>query len=475
MPKLEKHPWRRRFAGLGLGFLLLATTEGILRLAGLGQPDPAIDPFVSFENTRPLFTVDPLTNTHITAPERLKYFIKERFPRYKHENTFRIFCLGGSTVQGRPYSIETSFTTWLRLGLEAAYPGRRFEVINCGGVSYASYRLIPILTECLRYQPDLFILCTGQNEFLEERTYQKAKKWDAAHVIASHLHLYHCLQKLKPGGAEIDAARPILKEEVDALLDYRGGLQAYKRDDRLNKNVQKHFRNNIQRLIKIARAQPVPILFLQPPVNLKDCPPFKSEAANSDAAALVQAARDHYQSDVTKAIDLLQEALTLDPRYARAHYELGQCYLRQADFSNAERSLWRAVEEDVCHLRMLPDMAADLRALCDGYDVPCLNLQRMLGKECREGLLGSEILVDHVHPSIRGHQIIAAAVQEHLQDTLGPPSSGWEHERQEAYTQHSSNLDALYYAHGDQRLRNLRRWTKGRADGPRFRPKQSAP
>ena len=85
------------------------------------------------------------------------------------------YCLGGSTVQGRPYAIETSFTTWLELNLRTADPRYQWEVVNCGGVSYASYRLVPILRELLAYEPDLFIICTGHNEFLEDRTYASVK------------------------------------------------------------------------------------------------------------------------------------------------------------------------------------------------------------------------------------------------------------------------------------------------------------
>ncbi len=466
--RLQDHPWRRRCLGLGIGFLILLAAEGLCRLAGWGRPDPSIDPFVSFEGTSPLFTVDPLTNTHVTASERLKFFVEDRFPRKKAANTYRVFCLGGSTVQGRPYSIETAFGSWLRLGLEAAYPQRRFEVVNCGGVSYASYRLIPILQECLRYEPDLFIICTGQNEFLEERTYATARKWKKAYAAASHFRLYHLLRQLSgpPAAATADESRPILKEEVDALLDYRGGLEAFQRDDVLSQGIRSHFRNNIYRLISLAQAHSVPLLFLRPPVNLKDSPPFKSQAAGPRVEALLSQAQQHFQTDVDQSILLLLEAIKLDPRCARAHYELGQCYLGQADYRRAETCFWRALEEDLCHLRLLPGMAESLFSICRRQEVPCLDLQQLLGRECPQGLVGQEILVDHVHPSIRGHQIIASAIQQHLEPALGNPQSGWEERRRKTFDQHTAGLDDLYYTHGQLRLRNLRLWTQGRTDGP---------
>ena len=43
--------------------------------------------------------------------------------------TYRIFCLGGSTTYGRPYNDTTSFAGWLRELLPVADPQRRWEVI----------------------------------------------------------------------------------------------------------------------------------------------------------------------------------------------------------------------------------------------------------------------------------------------------------------------------------------------------------
>ena len=72
-------------------------------------------------------------------------------------------------------------------------------------------------------------------------------------------------------------SRTILKNEVDALLDYRRGVEAYHRDDNWRSGILEHFRENLQRMIKIAGDNGVPILVLAPPVNLRDCPPFKSQ------------------------------------------------------------------------------------------------------------------------------------------------------------------------------------------------------
>ena len=60
----------------------------------------------------------------------------------------------------------------MRSILPTADPSRKWEVINCGGISYASYRIAMLMEELIRYQPDLFVIYNGENEFLEHRTYE---------------------------------------------------------------------------------------------------------------------------------------------------------------------------------------------------------------------------------------------------------------------------------------------------------------
>ena len=192
---------------------------------------------------------------------RFDYFRPESFAAKPASNEFRIFCLGGSTVQGRPYAIETSFTTWLELSLQAADPSRRWEVVNCGGISYASYRLVPILKELLQYDPDLFVIYTGHNEFLESRTLsigdlraptRRNNPW-----LGVATRVYSAVRQAWLQLAGTNAASPdrdTLPADVDAILDHYGGLADYTRDDVWREKVVEHYRFNLLRMIQLARG-----------------------------------------------------------------------------------------------------------------------------------------------------------------------------------------------------------------------------
>ena len=199
--------------------------EVLLTVLDWGRPSYGDDPFAGFRAVHPLFVVNEEGTRYEIAKSRLDYFRPESFAREKRPHEFRIFCLGGSTVQGRPFAIETSFTTWLELGLQAGQPDRQWEVVNCGGVSYASYRLVPILEEVLGYQPDLIVIYTGHNEFLEDRTYAHIKRMPE--IVARPCELVAgtrtftlvregCL-RLRGGDEATKEGRPTLAAEVDAI------------------------------------------------------------------------------------------------------------------------------------------------------------------------------------------------------------------------------------------------------------------
>ena len=172
-PTLDSPPrrarrWSLRLAAIGLGVLPFLLGELLCIACGWGRTADYDDPFVGFQSVHPLFVLNDDGDRYEIPPSRYRFFAPDSFPETKSPDEFRVFCLGGSTVQGHPYSLETSFTSFLEIALHEADPARRWRVVNCGGISYASYRLLPILHECLQHDPDLIILCTGHNEFLED-------------------------------------------------------------------------------------------------------------------------------------------------------------------------------------------------------------------------------------------------------------------------------------------------------------------
>ena len=134
--------------------ILFAAVEIVLLAVGVRTVLYDEDPYVGFSSHIPLFVeqTDPNGNKiMVTARNKLQFFNKQQFTSKKSAGTYRIFCMGGSTTFGRPYDDMTSFCGWLRAMLPKADPSRKWELVNAGGVSYASYRVAALMAELVRY------------------------------------------------------------------------------------------------------------------------------------------------------------------------------------------------------------------------------------------------------------------------------------------------------------------------------------
>lgn len=471
---------------MAVGLSLIGLLEAACVLLGWGKPALQADPFVGFSSVQPLFVRDGAGGHFVTAPSRLKHFPPERFAQRKPPGMYRVFCFGGSTVQGNPYSKETAFSTWLQLSLAAAEPDRQFEVINCGGISYATYRLANLVQECLAYEPDLFILCTGHNEFLEDRTYTKIKHappWLSATTrLAGHLRTFNLLhgawlelpERKTRALAGDGAPANVLQTEADPWLDYEGGIKVYHRDETWRAGVIEHFELNLRRMIGMSQQASVPLILVQPTSNLRDCPPFKSQHLEGLSPAdllewetLTTEAGRARGVDRQRELKLLQQALTLDDQYAVTHFQLAQCLEALGQTDKAREAYLAAREMDVCPLRILRPMEAVLQRVAADTETPFINAQSLIAERSQNGLPGDDWLLDHIHPSIEGHQLIADALQRRMMEAgWTQTSTGWEARRKEAFARHLAALPAAYYAEGERALTGLRAWTEGRASGP---------
>ncbi|MEM7052208.1 MAG: tetratricopeptide repeat protein [Acidobacteriota bacterium] len=459
--------------GLLSPLLVLALLEGVLVLAGVGEAPLGEDPLVGFAPGSDLFvaaTADDGRDIWRTNPRKLTFFNPQEFDRPKATGTYRVFTLGGSTTAGRPYDHRVAFGAWLGHYLAAAAPERRFEVINAGAISYASYRVALLMQELERYQPDLFVLYTGHNEFLEERSYgelkagnralQGARAWLARRRFAS---------LLRPAQGD-DAERVTLGAEVETKLDGWTGLERYRRDDALEASVVEHFDLNLDRIIAIARRAGADIVVVDPIANVKDFSPFKAEPGEGLAPSarqrfdelLGRAGAALAEGRSGEARSLLEDAVGLDERHAEGWFLFGQALFAEGDHEAARAALLKAKDEDVAPLRALESIHQRLAAAAERNGVPWIPLREMIETESRErfghDLLGDEFLQDHVHPALAVHRRLAAEILDWLvregQVAAALPVA----RRAEIDAAVMADIDRSYYAQRDLNLAKVLGW-----------------
>ncbi len=487
MGSREKHSFSTAAARLGAGLLVaiifFTLLEGSLRLAGYHGPSTYEDPYLGFESIYPLFGVKAQREggaLYATNTNKLKFFNYQEFTVPKPAGIFRIFCFGGSTTYGRPFAAQTAFPRWLEILMNDMDPARRYEVINAGGVSYASYRVVNLIEEALRYEPDLFIVYSGHNEFLERRTYRKII--ERPEVIRwvdrgmSHLRFYDLLRQTVSSirGKERPKGKPLLPEEVNTILEHSGGLDLYSRETIQKDETFAHYRNNLSRMVQIAASRDIPIVFVDLVSNIADFSPFKSEhSAGIGSEALLEWERLYRQGldlfrkeDVDGAYHRFKEAYDIDSHYADLLYRMGKCDLSMGNIDEAMAYFQGARDEDVCPLRAPGHINDIIAEVGKKYNVPVVDVVRAFEDRNRElagnPIPGKALFLDHLHPTIEGHQIIAnQIVHTLLQLGVLDISPEWDpEETREKFDSVLNSLEASYFAEGNLNLGKVLLWAR---------------
>lgn len=487
-PETSKTTSRQKALLVGFGVVTVVATllalEGILHLIGYADPGARPDPFLGFEKTQPLFclTTDASGDAvYATCPNKETFFNRQQFAARKQPGTFRIFCLGGSSTYGRPYRWETAFPRWIELILNSSSPERHFEVINAGGISYASYRVANLVEEILEsdYDPDLLIIYCGHNEFLEKRTYgdliDRASPVHRTRVFLERFRsvtlLRSAIGRLRPQ-SESGGSRYLMDDEVDAILDRSAGLDYYTRDDALRDNVLRHYEIGLERMVEMARTHGVPVVLVDMVYNLKDFSPFKSVHSEGLSEA------DRTQWDVlyrlgcsemetgrpVEAAEAFTKAAEIDPRHAELQFRIGRCFEKMGDLAAAESCYLLAKDEDVCALRALEGMNAAIERVATRYDVPLVHLNSRLREVERQRtgspIMGNDLFLDHIHLTIEGQQIMALEIVECLRRE-GLIRTAREPDRDQlcqVFDEIEASLDADYMAQRHLNLAKVLSW-----------------
>jgi tetratricopeptide (TPR) repeat protein len=424
--------------------------ELTLALIGVDPVLLAEDPFVGFAKNIPLFVEEAQPDGSVllkTAPNKWNWFNKDQaFPKEKGAGSYRIFCMGESTTYGHPYDDRVSFCGWLRAYLKAADPTRRWEVVNAGGVSYASYRIAKLMEELKRYQPDLFIFYVGQNEFLERRSYGRLMKLPRGALrtgaVLSRTRTWAAIEKaieiVRPDPLEEAKERYELSGEVDEILKHTLGPTSYHRDDPLKEQIIQHYRLSLGRMVSIARSAGARTLFVQPAVNLKDMSPFKSEHKAGLEGKELEAWDDLFRRGgelqrggrPEEALALYRQALQIDDRYAELHYRIGELLYQIGKYDEAEKAFWRAVDEDVAPLRILSTMQRVVEEVASAEGIPLVDFPKVLREaylgRYSHAIFGKEYFVSHVHPSIEGYRLLGLALLDQMiKERIVSPGPSW--------------------------------------------------
>ncbi|HEX5649122.1 MAG TPA: GDSL-type esterase/lipase family protein [Steroidobacteraceae bacterium] len=375
--------------------VLLAAVEGALRLAGVGALEPLFVPVASapgYLQPNPdairRFFPDPSRAPDVSIDTTW-------FPARKDASTLRIFVQGESSAAGFPYGRWASPAAMLQQRLQRSYPDRNVEVVNTAMAAVTSYVLLDFADEIIAQQPDAVVIYTGHNEFLGiggvGSSLVSARSPVVARAIASlrRLHVYRALER---------TLGPVLGPEQDPLSDRGGTLMARVAKERsipldsgLFVRGERQFRGNLDRLLARYAQAGVPVFVGTLASNLRDQPPFVSVVdAGPDSAAV---------------------------RYETARR-------RDRDGKYAEALVEYTAAKDLDGLRFRAPESFDtvIRDVAKRRGATVVDVRGALANAARDGIVGADLMLEHVHPNVEGYFRLASAFYPALVARVGQPT-----------------------------------------------------
>lgn len=428
----ETYPWWKKalfggvFAVVACA-ILLAGAELILRAVGYGhapgfwrkEKDASGQTWIR-ENwwvTAPFF-----------APELARRPQPFRVPETKAPENFRIFVLGSSAAMGDPepsFSIARVLETMLR----AAYPKVHFEVINASVTAINSHVVRGIAEDCAKLQPDLFIVYEGNNEVIGPfgpgtvfTPVLRSSDAIRAAIFLRGLRLGQALTAVArrargPAGApeDWDGMQMFLQHEIAA-------------DDPRLQVTENLFADNLRAIVRAGQQSGANVILATVLTNQKDFAPFQSrhrtgltaeQVANAEAA--LRAGRGALaRSEWIEAEKTLRASLAIDDAFAETHFWLGRALLRQNRNEEAKTELQRALDLDVLRFRTDSRLNETIRRVArdSGGAAELADLAQAAGVESPGGVVGDELLYEHVHLSLRGAYLVARQLFSQVSEDL---------------------------------------------------------
>jgi tetratricopeptide (TPR) repeat protein len=409
---------------LFLQVLVLGLVEAGLRL---GQYGGSLDLFVPSYFNDDYWMVNRAVGRRyffvrdVTPATSYDAFLKE-----KPANGFRVFVLGGSTAAGYPYLYNGAFSRMLADRLRDALPERTVEVVNVAMPAVNSYTLLDLTDEILDYEPDLLLVYAGHNEFYGALGVGSTESLGQFRGL---VNLYLKLERYKL----FLLLRDLIgwtKGKLAALgkgdgVSARTLMEGMARDKEIDIESSKYrlalsiFRENLRDILKLARERGVDVLLGDVVSNVRDQQPFvsvfKPETDRKEWERRFTEARKLQQDgELEAALAAFRRLAEIDSKPARLHFRMAQVLEGLGRYDEARQAYYRAKDLDGLRFRASEDLNRVIEELARQEGVAFVSVKKVFEEASPHGLVGSNLMLEHLHPNVRGYFLMAKAFAEAL-------------------------------------------------------------
>ncbi len=421
---------RRLFTvvALCIPVVFFALVEAGLRLAGYGHSYPLFIPVAEapgFLQANPDSVKRFVVDEFATPDVRIH---PTRFPEQKAPGTFRIVVQGGSTAAGFPYGYGASLAGMLQQRLQATFANVNFEIITTAMPAVNSYTLLDFADEIILLQPDAVLIYAGHNEYLGILGVGSALSAGRSRpvilaflalresrILQLLMHSYHVATSRQPVDVET------ITNSSGTLMRRIVGKRHIPLNSALYREGEQQFRSNLAGLLGRYQDAGVPVFIGTLASNEKGMQPFISDLAADTDAAVWQAkyaagSEALQQGNLETAQDALTEVVALDDSAASGYYALGQLMERMGNYPSARGSYLAAKDRDQLRFRAPEAFNTIIRELAADHDAHVVEVQNGLLEAAGHGIIGNDLMLEHLHPNLLGYFLLADAYFEALRE-----------------------------------------------------------
>jgi tetratricopeptide (TPR) repeat protein len=411
--------WLFRALAIALPLLGVLGVELALRLV-----EPGFDPYLEVENRTTIFSeveIDGIRYLKVSHPEA--YSARDtKFRIEKPPGTLRVFSFGGSASASWPHRDDEIYTEYLQHALSVAYPEQKIEVINLGAHAFASYRVRMIFDDVLEYDPDLVIIYSGNNDFLEKRSYLLESPWRRAlEGVAQRSRLVWLASQALGRGDHAEHAidgRSAWGHHQGAVWDWVRQTSIELRSDPAQfEGVKRHYAYSIGHMVSRSAAADIPVMLLTVPSNLRDWKPnashnaLQGEALTRWRERYRQGLRARLEANPEAALRAFDEAVELEPLHAESYFQRARTHEDLGQYDQAHSDYLRARDLDHNPFRAISDFNDSLRRIASEQEQTVLvDAEQAFARESEHGSPGFDLFLDYVHPTRAGNLLLAREV-----------------------------------------------------------------
>ncbi len=312
----------------------------------------------------------------------------------KPDNGFRVFAMGGSSAAGYPYGFNGSFSRVVSDIFQDAMPDRKVEFVNVGVSAVNSYTLFDQVDEIIDQEPDAIMIYAGHNEFYGAFGVGSNESIGG---FPGFVRLYLKLQRMKTfmlmRSAMVDAGKWISSNisgeeynEAATLMERIVDSRSIELGSPKHELAMIQFQTNLNAIIKKYQKAGVPVFIGSVASNLKDQSPFV----------------DIHDGDQPSAQAIYEEALSVYE--AGSNVEAKELFVQARDLDGLK---FRAPSE-------INEIIESTTKENDGvYYVP---VEENLAANSENGIIGFELMLEHLHPNQKGFFLIGKSYSESMLD-----------------------------------------------------------